>query len=145
MMLGVFRGGGRTWPVELGELHRGLARAGVADNDTATDAEVPVPPRLVQGAGVLGHAELDVAVGVGLLARGLEAGGEGVNVAGNHGDTIAGFVALGDGEGDDGAAVARGEVLAAGLELVGPVVAAGELSRDGLAKAVACMHLRRCM
>lgn len=114
-------------PVQLDELAGGLARLLIAHNDSAADAQVSIPPGLVQGAGVGGNAELDVTGRGWLLADGLESGCQGVDVAGNHANTVAGLVGLADGKGDDGAAIASDPVLAAGLDLAGPGVAHGEL------------------
>lgn len=114
-------------PVQLDELAGGLARLLIAHNDSAADAQVSIPPGLVQGAGVGGNAELDVAGRGWLFADGLESGCQGVDVAGNHANTVAGLVGLADGKGDDGAAISSDPVLAAGLDLAGPGVARREL------------------
>ena len=52
----------RTGPIKLDKLGRGLARLGVLHNDAATNAQVSVPPCAVKSAGILGNAELDIAI-----------------------------------------------------------------------------------
>lgn len=64
---------------------------------------------------------------VGLRAGRLESGGEGVDVAGDHGEAIAGLVCLADSESDDGAAITGREVLAPWLELASPILSTWEL------------------
>lgn len=62
-----------------------------------------------------------------LFADGLEAGGEGVDVTGDHSETVAWLIGLADGPGDDGAAIASRVVLSAGLDLARPRVSAVKL------------------
>lgn len=107
-------------PVKLDELGGRLAGFGVANHDTAADAEVAIPPCLVEAAGVLGHAELHIACLAGPVADGLEARGEGIDVSADHGHAAAGLVGGADGEGDDGAAVAGDPVLASGVDFAIP-------------------------
>lgn len=118
-------------PVELDELHAGLASLGILHNHSATDAQIAIPPRRIQTSGVGRDTELDVAGLVGLRAHGLELRGEGVDVAANHGDAVACLVRLANGEGDEGTSVSCDPILAAGLDLVDPRVASRELLRGG--------------
>lgn len=114
-------------PIQLDQLAGGLARLLIAHNDSAADAQVSIPPSLVQGAGIGGNAELDIAGRVWLRADGLEPGCQSVDVAGDHANAVARLVGLADGKGDDGTAIAGDPVLAAGLDFVGPGVARREL------------------
>lgn len=116
-----------TWPVKLGELHRCLASVGVSDDDTATNAQVSVPPSLVQSTGILRDTQLNVSIVSWLRACRLEAGGKSVDVASNHRSTIPGLVGLADSEGDDGAAIAGNIVLSTRLQLANPAIAMGKL------------------
>lgn len=109
-----------TGPVQLDQFARILASLLIPHDDAPADAEVSVPPRFVEAAGVGRDPQLKVAGFVGLLADGLEPRGDGVNVTRDHGDAVSWFVGLANGEGNDGAAISGKNVLAAGLQLVGP-------------------------
>lgn len=62
-----------------------------------------------------------------LLAHGLQLRGQRVDVPRDHGHAISGPVGLANDERCQGGPVAGDVVLAAGLDLVGPVVAGWEL------------------
>ena len=104
------RGDARNRPGEAHQLRGGLAGL-VAHDDTAADAQIPVPPGLVEAPGVRRDAKLDKALLVRLGADRLQARSQGVDMAGDHGEAVARLKRLANTESDNRAAVAADEVL----------------------------------
>lgn len=113
----------RTRPAQLDELDARFARFLVLHNHSSAHAEVAVPPSLVEPTGIWSDAQLDVALGIRLCARGFEPRREGIDVAGDHGDAVARFVRLSNRKSNDGTPIARDQVFTAGLDLAFPTFA----------------------
>jgi hypothetical protein len=116
-----------TGPGQFDQLYAGLPRLPILHNNPAPDAQVSVPPRLIQSTSILRNAELFVSITIRFSAGRLQSRRQGVDVACNDGEAVARLIRLANGKSDDRAAIARYEVLAAGAYGTSPVIASREL------------------